>query len=112
MIKPMLCKLIKEPFDSKDWIFEIKLDGYRALVVKRKKVRILSRNGISFNDRFPELVKEIEKLPGTFVLDGEIVILDRKGRSSFQLLQNYQGEQVGVPYYYSFDILSLNNKDL
>jgi bifunctional non-homologous end joining protein LigD len=111
-MKLMLATLVKEAFDSKEWIFEIKWDGYRALAEKKRTVQLLSRNGISFNKRFPEVVAELEKLSGQCVLDGEIVILDSKGRSQFQLLQNYQKNKVGTPYYYLFDILSYKGKDL
>lgn len=112
MIRPMLAQPAKEPFNSKDWVFEIKWDGYRALANKSTKVDLLSRNGLSFNARFPAIVKELEKLPGKWILDGEIVILDKQGRSHFQLLQNYQKEKRGTPYYYLFDILSFNGQSL
>lgn len=110
-MKPMLATLVEEPFDDQNWLFEEKLDGYRALAYKTKEVKLLSRNEKSFNARFPLIVKELEKLPGDFVLDGEIVILD-KGRSSFQLLQNYQQTGKGVCSYYLFDILSYEGIDL
>lgn len=109
----MLATLVKEPFDSKEWIYEIKWDGYRAVAYKKNKnLQLLSRNEKLFNDRFPAIVKELEKLPGTFILDGEIVILDKQGRSHFQLLQNYQKQKIGTPYYYLFDILSYNGQNL
>ncbi len=111
-IRPMLASLADQPFDSKDWIFEIKWDGYRAIAHKTKQVQLLSRNEKSFNSRFPQIVRDLEKLPGRFILDGEIVILDKQGRSHFQLLQNYPKEKTGTPYYYLFDILSFEGKDL
>ena len=111
-MKPMLATLIDEPFDSKEWIFEKKYDGFRALAHKNKTVQLLSRNNLSFNERFQQIVKEVEQLPGTFVLDGEIVILDKKGVSHFQLLQNYKKNPKQIPYYYLFDILSYKGKDL
>jgi bifunctional non-homologous end joining protein LigD len=111
-VTPMLSKLIDAPFDGKDWLFEIKLDGYRAIGAKNRGVTLLSRNGQSFNKRYPDVVNDLEKLPGKFIVDGEIVILDSDGRSNFQLLQNYQKTKKGTIYYYLFDILSLNGKDL
>jgi bifunctional non-homologous end joining protein LigD len=108
----MLATLVKEPFDSEGWIFERKFDGFRALAHKHRTVKLLSRNNLSFNQRFPELVQEIQRLPGSFILDGEIVVLDKKGISQFQFLQNYQKDSEGTPYYYLFDILFLNGKDL
>jgi bifunctional non-homologous end joining protein LigD len=111
MIKPMLCKLVKEPFNDKEWIFEIKWDGYRALAEKNRQIKLLSRNQKSFNHQFPLIVKELGKLPGRFILDGEIVILDKKGCSRFQLLQNLKASE-GVPLYYIFDILSFEGNKL
>ncbi len=108
---PMLAVLTKAPFDRKGWIFEIKWDGYRALAFKDKDVRLISRNQKSFNARYPTIVNALKKLKGTFVIDGEIVVLDDKGRSNFQLLQNYLKTH-DTPYYYVFDILSFNGKDV
>lgn len=107
----MLATRIDEPFDSEEWIFEKKFDGFRALAHKNKKVELLSRNSRSFNKRFPEIVAEIQLLPGSFVLDGEIVVI-QKGKERFQLLQNYQTDRIGTAYYYLFDILSYKGKDL
>lgn len=108
----MLAVLAKEPFDSKDWIFEIKWDGYRAIAKKNKEIDLVSRNGKSFKEKFPAIAADLKKLPGEFIVDGEIVILDEKGRSHFQLLQNYPKEKKGTPYFYLFDILSYNGQDL
>ena len=88
-IKPMLAVPVKEPFNHRDWIFEIKLDGYRAIAaVQNGKVDLYSRNQKSFNELFP---RPFQALAGSVnaVYDGEIVVLDEKGRSNFQLLQNY-----------------------
>lgn len=106
----MLATLVKEPFDDPDWVFETKWDGFRALAHKGKKVELLSRNNLSFNEKFPEIVKELQAMKGNFVLDGEIVILDKKKRSSFQLLQNNQENKNA--YYYVFDILFYDGDDL
>ncbi len=111
-MKPMLATLVKEPFDDKDWIFETKWDGFRAIAHKSKKVELLSRNEKSFNLRFPQIVKELEQLPGNFIVDGEIVIFDEKKRSSFQLLQNYNDTKKGIPRFCIFDLMSYQGKDL
>jgi bifunctional non-homologous end joining protein LigD len=111
-IHPMLATLTDKPFDKEGWIFEVKWDGYRAIAYKDKRVALISRGQKSYNARFPEIVKALSSLPGRFVVDGEIVILDAKGRSQFQLLQNYQRKKGGIPYYYLFDILSYEGKDL
>ncbi len=108
----MLTTLIPEPFDDPEWIFEIKWDGYRALADKRgRDVHLISRNNKDFH-QFPTVVEELKKIPGRWTFDGEVVILDKKGKSDFQLLQNYQRRKAGAPLYYVFDILSYQGKDL
>ena len=104
----MLATLIDKPFNKEGWLFEVKWDGYRAIAYKDKRVDLVSRNQKSFNARFPDIIKSLAKLPGRFVVDGEIVVLDKKGRSHFQLLQNKEG----TAYYYLFDILSFEGRDL
>jgi bifunctional non-homologous end joining protein LigD len=113
-IKPMLATLVKEPFNREGWIFEIKWDGFRAIAdVERKKVELYSRNFISFNEHFPPIVEALKKLNLRVVLDGEVVVVDKKGKSHFQLLQNYlEHEKQGQLTYYVFDILSYNGKNL
>jgi bifunctional non-homologous end joining protein LigD len=108
----MLCTLVDEPFDEKGWIFEVKWDGYRAFAKKNGSVQLISRGKQSFNKRFPTIVSELEKIKTSFIIDGEIVILDSKGKSNFQMLQNYYKKKIGTPYFYVFDILELNEKDL
>lgn len=112
-IKPMLATLIDKSFNHEDWIFEIKFDGYRALgYVQKNVVELRSRNDNSFNQIFPSIVNDLKKLKTEAILDGEIVVLDEKGRSNFQLMQNYQRTHQGNLVYYVFDLLYLNGKDL
>ena len=77
-------------------------------------MRLLSRNNKDLGGRFPEVVEALSQLdtPGT-VVDGEIVALDRQGRSSFQLLQAAELGEVRPPvFYYAFDLLRLNGAEL
>jgi len=123
-IKPELATLVDQPFDRKGWIFEIKWDGFRALAdinphtkrigvgVKKGKVHLYSRNLLPFNEKFPPIVKSLQKIKKPMLLDGEVVAIDEKGKSHFQLLQNYQLSGEGQLVYYVFDILSLNGKDV
>lgn len=112
-ISPMLATLIEGPFDDEDWLFEIKWDGFRALAfIDQGKVDLKSRNKLSWNDRFPPIIKDFKKLSGQIILDGEIVVLDKKGKSDFQLMQNYQKNQEGALCYYVFDILFKDGEDL
>jgi bifunctional non-homologous end joining protein LigD len=96
-----------------DWLYEVKLDGYRALAFKDgKEVRLISRNNKPLN--YPGLLDSLKLLAlEQVVLDGEIVALDEKGRSSFQLLQVYKSSKQCVPLvYYVFDLLFVDGKDL
>ncbi len=111
---PMLATLADEPFDNDDWLFEIKYDGFRTLaMIEDGEVKLISRNGLSFNSRYPEVVKSLTAIENDVVLDGEIVIEDAKGKSQFQWLQNYESKpKRGKMKFYVFDILYFNGFDL
>lgn len=112
-VQPMLGVLAAKPFDRENWLFEIKWDGYRAIAfMKKKGVDLLSRNGKFFNTMFPQIVEELKELKLDAVLDGEIVILDQNGKPQFQLLQNFQTTRKGLPFYYVFDLIYLNGRDV
>lgn len=111
-IEPMQCKPVSKLPEGEEWHYELKLDGYRCIVVKRSDVQLVSRNGKSLNSRFPQLVEALSDLPSeTAVLDGEVVILDEQGRPSFQLLQNSATATAPV-YFYAFDVLQHEGEDL
>lgn len=113
-IKPMLATLTEAAFDSPDWLYEIKWDGYRALSwLNGKKVRMISRNDLPFNKKFPAIAEALSQLNLKAVFDGEIVALDAKGHSDFQRLQNFaqKGKPVELAYYV-FDLLWYNGRDL
>ena len=97
-----------------DWIYEMKIDGYRALAFKvDQEVRLVSRNRNSFNDNYPLLIDSLKSLkPKGFVIDGEVAALDQHGRPSFQLLQSYGSRKRTPLVYYAFDLLSLEGSDL
>jgi bifunctional non-homologous end joining protein LigD len=112
-LKPMLATLVDKSFDAKGWLFEIKWDGFRAIAeANGNKVELYSRNLLSFNGRFPTIIKSLQGRNVKAIFDGEIVVVDKKGKSHFQLLQNYLENQTGQLTYYVFDILFLNGKDL
>lgn len=111
-ISPMLAKDAKKPFDREGWLYEMKWDGYRAIATKNREIQLISRGQKSFNARYPAIVNELKKISGKFIVDGEIVLLDQKGKPNFQLLQNYQRFPEGTLCYYIFDILSFNGKDV
>jgi len=112
-IKPMLATAIDKPFSDKGWLFELKLDGYRAIAeIKKGRSLLYSRNGLSLAKRYPSIAAAVKKIKVNAILDGEIVLLNEKGRPDFQKLQNY-GENDQYPLvYYVFDLLSLRGKDL
>lgn len=112
-IPPMLVTLIKQPFDDENWIFEIKFDGYRALAfINHKHVQLKSRNNHIWNQKFPSIIDSLAKIDSQVIFDGELVVLDSQGKSHFELMQNYQKEHKGSLYYYVFDLLYKDGKDL
>ena len=112
-IKPMLASPVSEPFDRKNWLFEVKWDGYRAIAeVADGEVKLYSRNLQSFEHRFAPVVQSLAGLRHEVVLDGEVVVVDDQGKSHFQLLQNYQKSRAAALIYYVFDLLYMDGKDL
>lgn len=111
--KPMLATLVDEPFDAKDWIFEVKWDGYRALAeIQKEGIHLYSRSFQLFDKRYPSLIQNLSSIQIDALLDGEIVVLDDEGKPSFQMVQNYQRTQKGTLIYYVFDLLYLEGYDI
>jgi bifunctional non-homologous end joining protein LigD len=112
-VTPMLATTVATAFDHAGWHFELKWDGYRAIAeVKNGRVRLYSRNQLSFEKRFAPIVESLEHLGHDVVLDGEIVVLDNHGKPSFQLLQDYSIAGKGVLVYEVFDLLHLDGHEL
>ena len=114
-IEPMKAKLVDNPPTHRDWLFELKFDGIRAIAVKNNsKTSLISRNGNKLDARFPEIAEAVKNLPvRECVIDGEVVALDEEGRSSFQLLQALEMEGRKAPLrFYVFDLLQLDGKSL
>ena len=108
----MLAKETDVPFDDKDWLFEIKWDGYRAICEKSKnEILLYSRNGISFLSSYPIVADQLLQIKEDVVIDGEIAVINDIGKPDFQLLQHY-GEDPDHPIQYNiFDLLKLNGHD-
>ena len=108
-------KLLDAPPTAGDWMYELKFDGIRLIAVKNgEKVSLISRNENELAGRFAEVAADIRALPiDDCVIDGEVVALDEKGGSSFQLLQAHEMEGRRAPiYYYVFDLLQAARKSL
>jgi bifunctional non-homologous end joining protein LigD len=112
--RPQLATLADEAFDNMDWLFETKFDGYRALAqINQGEVSLISRNGLSFNLKYKEIVKELKNFGHNVIIDGEVVSEDTSGKSHFQWLQNHEeNPKRGTLKYYVFDILYFNGFDL
>ena len=89
-LEPMHAEIGEKAFARDGWMWEPKLDGYRALAfIDGGQVKLRSRRGLDLSPSFPRLVAELAaQSPGTMVLDGEIVAFDAQGRPSFNALQN------------------------
>ncbi|GEO11454.1 DNA ligase D [Segetibacter aerophilus] len=112
-IKPMLATLVNEPVEAEGWLYEVKWDGFRALgYIHGDVVEIRSRNNKSFNEKFYPVYNALQQWGKDIVVDGEIVVLDKKGVPDFSGLQNWRSEADGQLAYYLFDILWLGGKDL
>ncbi len=97
-----------------DWLFEVKYDGYRALIAAGKDGTFgYTRSGLDWSDRFAPIVKAVAKLPAAALLiDGEIVALDADGKPSFAALQQALKKANGPLLLFAFDLLHLNGEDL
>src|SRR5436305_12919489 len=98
------------PFDDPDWIYELKMDGFRALaIVEKGRAQLISRNGHPFAS-FSALAESISDcLPNVrAVIDGEICSLDRRGKPQFKNLMFRRGNP---PCFFAFDLLTYG-KDL
>jgi bifunctional non-homologous end joining protein LigD len=110
-IQPMLATLTEDRFSDPNWIFEKKYDGVRAITFKKgNNIELLSRNKLSFNNSYSEVVEHLTKMSGNFIIDGEIVALE-KGVSSFSKLQQRMKSSMAI-YYFVFDLIYWDQFDL
>jgi ATP-dependent DNA ligase len=110
-VKPMECLSVSKLPEGKQWVYEAKLNGYRAVAVKADSdLTLYSRQPKVLNKQFPEIVAALRELPPGTVVDGEIVALDDAGRPTFDLLQNFRSDPSKVCYYI-LDLLCWRNRD-
>ncbi len=88
-VKIMLAETASAPFSRAGWLFEVKYDGFRLVASKAgEEVRLFYRSGLDATATFPEIARALAALPcERFILDGEVVVLDERGRPDFQALQ-------------------------
>jgi len=109
-VKPMELSRRAEAFDHRDWVFELKHDGFRAIAyIAKGECRLVSRKGTVYKSFAPlreAIANELRAKDA--ILDGEIVCLDSDGRSIFKELLYRRAE----PFFYAFDLIWFNGKDL
>src|SRR5436190_24360756 len=111
-LQPMLATLTDAPFDSAEWVFESKWDGFRMVAcIQAGNVTLYSRNGKIISHSYIRVAKALERVKHDAVLDGELVALDSHGISRFQLLQNALRAEATLRYCI-FDLMFLDGKDL
>jgi bifunctional non-homologous end joining protein LigD len=115
-VEPMKARLVSRLPTGKNWLYELKFDGVRALAIKEgEAVRLVSRAGKELTAKYALLAEQVKSLPvQSMILDGEVVALDPQGRPDFQLLQCYHVSGLKKPplFYYAFDLIQLDGKDV
>ena len=111
---PSLATLREEAPSGEGWVHEIKFDGYRMQArLDRGKVRLLTRKGLDWTEKFPNVAVAVARLPArSALIDGEVVVEDGHGISSFSALQAALKEHAEDAFaYYVFDLLHLDGRD-
>ena len=113
-VPPMAAELVDRLPEGDDWMYELKLDGYRALVIKNgSDVHLRSRNDKDLTRAYPEIAHAGRRLRAeSAVIDGEVVAVDASGRPSFQALQHRSAHATHAIVFYAFDLLHLNGEPL
>lgn len=110
-LDPMLATLATKPFDDDDWLFEVKFDGYRIQAhLIAGNARLYSRNHLDYTSKYTRVSNELSKIGREVVLDGEVILLNKKGHPDYDALQSYNGN--GDLVYYAFDLLWLDGYDI
>jgi ATP-dependent DNA ligase len=112
-ISPMECLSVSKLPEGPPWVYEVKLDGYRAIGVNptQGKPKLFSRRQNSLDRQFADVTEALATLPKGTVIDGEVVALDEAGRPDFGLLSHSRNPHRHICYYV-FDLLCLKNRDV
>ena len=111
-VEPMYARLFNNLPEGKDWLYEVKFDGYRCLAGRDSTgVTLWSRRENLFTNQFPQIAHACERLPPGTLVDGEIVALDENGRISFNLLQHHRSKAQAL-LFYVFDVLAYRGRSL
>ena len=113
-VTPMAALAVDALPEGSAWSYELKLDGYRALIIKDgAQVRIRSRNDKDLKAMYPSVAAAALRLDADqAIVDGEVVAVDEQGRPSFQALQHRGTHPTHAIVFYAFDLLHLNGEDL
>jgi bifunctional non-homologous end joining protein LigD len=114
-LSPQLAVLAESPPTGNEWLHEIKFDGYRILArIKGGKVQLITRNGKDWTVKFPRVAAALARLKvDSAIVDGEVVVLDKEGRSDFQALQaQLKDKETADPVYFAFDLPFCDGFDL
>jgi bifunctional non-homologous end joining protein LigD len=114
-IDPQLASSTPTAPNGDGWVHELKLDGYRIQAhLKGGKAKLFSRNGLDWTARMPDVASAVEQIQAeAAILDGEVVVLDAQGVSSFASLQASFDEHTSAALtYFCFDLLYLNGRSL
>ena len=113
-IEPQLATLTDHVPTGREWLHEVKYDGYRTLfAIGGGVAKAYTRTGLDWSHRFQPIVDALARsVPGAALIDGEVVALDASGRPSFQALQASLKEGSGTLAYFAFDLLSVDGEDL
>lgn len=112
-VTPMAALAVDALPEGPEWSYELKLDGYRALIIKNgASIRIRSRNDKELMSMYPAVAAAARRVQAEqAVIDGEVVAVDEQGRPSFQALQHRDTHPTHSIVFYAFDLLHLNGED-
>jgi DNA ligase D-like protein (predicted ligase) len=113
-IVPQLASSVALPPEGDQWIHEIKYDGYRCQVLlEPDRIRVLTRNGYDWSDRYPSIVRAASALPcESAIIDGEAIVQDSTGASDFDALNTAMHWRPESIILYAFDLMHLNGIDI